>query len=148
MEKMITKEVESTALRKQWLMKKLFVSNGIKKFAFLIAVIFIFTSGSIVLADLNPPSPSAVNITLINPLGSANSDIGSVLQNIMQWLIMAGSPIAAFMVIVGGIQILVSGGEPAKFEKGKKTILYTAVGYGIILVGSGIISIVQKILSG
>ena len=119
-----------------------------KKIALLLAIVFAFTSGSIALADLNPPSPSATNITLINPLGGGNSDISSVINNVMQWLIMAGSPIAALMVVVGGIQILTSGGEPEKFKKGRQTILYTAIGYGIILVGSGIISIVEKILTG
>ncbi len=122
--------------------------KSMKKIALLLAIVFAFTSGSIALADLNPPSPSATNITLINPLGGGNSDISSVINNVMQWLIMAGSPIAALMVVVGGIQILTSGGEPEKFKKGRQTILYTAIGYGIILVGSGIISIVEKILTG
>ena len=98
--------------------------------------------------DTSNPNPPATNITLINPLGGGNSDISSVINNVMQWLIMAGSPIAALMVVVGGIQILTSGGEPEKFKKGRQTILYTAIGYGIILVGSGIISIVEKILTG
>lgn len=144
------KKVEPTTSRKQRFMNKVFVSNGMKKLAILLTLAFAVTFAGVAFAGNSPkpPGPTTVNITLINPLAGHTTSVGGVINNIMQWLITAGSPIAALMVIIGGIQILVSGGEPAKFEKGKKTILYTAVGYGIILVGSGIISIVQKILTG
>ena len=38
-------------------------------------------------------------------------------------------------------------GDPEKFAKGKKTILYTAIGYGIILIGWGFVTIIQDVLS-
>ena len=94
------------------------------------------------------PTPSNVNITLLNPLGTQNGTIEGIVSSIMDWLIKLGAPVAALMIIVGGIQILMSGGSPDKFEKGRNTILYTAIGYGIILLGDGIIKIVQKILQG
>ncbi len=94
------------------------------------------------------PSNTNVNVTLLNPLGTQNGTIEGIISSIMDWLIKLGAPVAALMIIVGGIQILMSGGSPDKFEKGRKTILYTAIGYGIILLGDGIIKIVQKILQG
>lgn len=96
----------------------------------------------------NPPSqPTQTSISLVNPLGTTN-DIEGIISNIMKWLVTVGGAVAALMIIVGGIQILTSGGKPEGFEKGKKTILYTAIGYGIILIGSGIISIVKILLNG
>ncbi len=97
----------------------------------------------------NPSTtPSNVSITLLNPLGSQNGTIEGILSNVLSWLVKLGSPIAALMIIIGGIQILTSGGAPDKFERGRKTILYTAIGYCIILIGDGIIKIIQAILQG
>ena len=36
--------------------------------------------------------------------------------------------------------------QPEKFKNGKMTILYTAIGYGIILIGEGITLIIKDIL--
>lgn len=94
----------------------------------------------------NPNPAGAESIILTNPLST--SSVGGLVDNVTNWLIKLGSPVAAVMVIVGGIQILTSGGNEDSFKKGRKTILYTAIGYGIILVGSGIIKIIEAILNG
>lgn len=57
------------------------------------------------------------------------------------------TPIAVLMVLVGAFQMLVSAGDPAKFQAGQKTILYSAIGYAIIFLGWGITSIIQSLLS-
>ncbi len=86
-------------------------------------------------------------IKLINPLGT-DSTIGDVIKNVLGGLQLIAIPIVAVMILVGGFQIMFAGGDPEKFKTGKKTILYTVVGYAIILIASGISFIIQEILSG
>jgi hypothetical protein len=83
---------------------------------------------------------------LVNPLGNVNS-FEDVLDNVMTWFVRLGAPLATLMIIIGGLQMLFAGGSPEKFKKGQSTILYTAIGYGIIILGSGIIKIIKALLS-
>ena len=85
-------------------------------------------------------------IKLINPLGT-DSTIGDVIKNVLGGLQLIAIPIVAVMILVGGFQIMFAGGDPEKFKTGKKTILYTVVGYAISLVAGGITSIIVEILS-
>ncbi len=52
------------------------------------------------------------------------------------------------MILIGAFQMLFSAGDPDKFQTGKKTILYTVIGYAIIFLSSVIISVVQNLLTG
>ncbi len=85
---------------------------------------------------------------LTNPLGDENMTFAQILCKIGDWLIQIGAPVAVLMVLVGAFQIMTSGGEPEKLNKGKKTILWTVVGYGILLLGWGIAEIIANVLGG
>jgi len=41
---------------------------------------------------------------------------------------------------------MTSGGNPENINRAKRTLLWTVIGYGIILVSRGIIEIVQQLL--
>jgi len=84
-------------------------------------------------------------ITLHNPAGS-NTTIADLIHNITSGLVTIATPIVAIMVLIGAFQILFAAGDPEKFKRGKKTILYTIIGYAIILVASGITSIIKDLL--
>lgn len=81
---------------------------------------------------------------LYNPLRT--TEIATILQKIINYLIKIGAPIVAIMVIYGGFLILTAGDNPEKVTNGKNTILYAAVGYAIILCSWGIIYIIKEIL--
>lgn len=81
------------------------------------------------------------SVSLENPLKWDN--IQDILKGVSDWLISFGAPIAIFMILVGAFMFLTSGGEPAKVERGKKTILWTIIGYGILLLGTEITKIVS-----
>jgi len=84
-------------------------------------------------------------IPLHNPAGS--DTISGLISNITRGLVTIATPIVAIMVLIGAFQILFATGDPEKFKRGKKTILYTIIGYAIILVASGITSIIKNLLS-
>jgi len=84
-------------------------------------------------------------IALPNPL-HATSTI-EILNNIIGAIqIYIAPPIAAIMVLIGAFQILFAGGNPDKFETGKKTILYTVIGYAIVLIACGITGLIADLL--
>ena len=50
------------------------------------------------------------------------------------------------MVIIGAFQIMFAGGNPENVTKGKKTILYSVVGFVIVVVASGVAFILKELL--
>lgn len=97
-------------------------------------------------ANTTPPQNSNASIELTNPLGGT-SDVRSLIERFVTILRDFATPIAVFMILLGAFRILTAAGDPAKFETGKKILLYTAIGYAIIFVGWGITSIIESLLS-
>lgn len=79
-----------------------------------------------------------------NPLGT--TDIFTILQGIIGYLIIIGELILAIMIIYGGYLILTAGDDPEKVKGGKNTILYATIGYIIIFCSYGIIYIIKEVL--
>ncbi len=82
---------------------------------------------------------------LTNPLGASTFE--DLLKNIVDWLITIATPIAVGMMLIGAFQMIFAGGNPERFATGKKTILYTAIGYAIIVIGWGMVSIIRDVLN-
>ncbi len=124
------------------------LSGSIKVGIFILLGLILFSQPIFSRAQL-----SGNTNTLINPLCPANdpncsrSDAEGLLHSIVDWLIRIGTPIAVGMILFGAFQMIFAGGDPEKFKKGKQTILYTAIGYAIILIGWGMTSIIQDFLS-
>lgn len=104
--------------------------------------------------EKKPPDISKTSeLKLDNPLcigggkDCANDDIPGLIESITAWLIKIGGVLAVGMIIWGAIQMITAAGSPEKFSDGKKTILYTVIGYVIILIGYGVVSIIKAILT-
>jgi hypothetical protein len=50
------------------------------------------------------------------------------------------------MVLVGGFQLMMAGGDTEKVTRGRKTILYAAVGFAVVLLAKSVALIIQNIL--
>ncbi len=61
--------------------------------------------------------------------------------------IQVGPFIVIIFVLVGGYQMIFSGGEAEKFSKGKNTIVYTVIGYALLLMSYGIVDIIKSALT-
>ena len=66
-------------------------------------------------------------------------------QKITGLLLTISIPIASIMVLVGGFQIMTAGGDPAKASNGKKTILYTAIGFVVVLLADTVPTLLQNL---
>lgn len=87
---------------------------------------------------------SAAGGQLDNPLGCG--DFKACLDKIMPYFLAIAVPIASIMIIYGGFQMMTAAGDPQKFTAGKKTLLYAAIGLGVVLSAEGIVAMIQKIL--
>lgn len=72
--------------------------------------------------------------------------VGDCIQNALNNIALLAIPIVAIMVLVGGFQIMFAGGNPEKASQGRKTVLYAVIGYAIILISTGVVSIIRSIL--
>lgn len=83
---------------------------------------------------------------LENPIESTT--ICQLLQKISGGAIAIGGSLSAVLVLIGAFQFLFSAGDPKRVELGKKTILYTVIGYVILLSSSAITYLVADLLGG
>jgi len=74
--------------------------------------------------------------------------LGWVVTQIATFLLYIAAPISVIMVLVGGFQMMTSGGDPQKFSTGKKTLVYAAVGFIVILLAQQADDIIASIFSG
>jgi len=83
-------------------------------------------------------------ICIPNPL--QYDKIEDIIKAITGFLKILAIPIASAMIIISGIQYLLSAGNVEKSQKAKKTITYTLIGLAIILAVDFIVGIAQEIL--
>ncbi len=119
---------------------------------FLVFSFILLTSSLLVYADGTQCNNAegiqcegSTSTSLANPLGT--SSVEDLLENIVNWLITIATPIAVGMILIGAFQMIFAGGNPERFATGRKTILYTAIGYAIIVIGWGMVSIIRDVLN-
>ncbi|OGY99724.1 MAG: hypothetical protein A2945_01855 [Candidatus Liptonbacteria bacterium RIFCSPLOWO2_01_FULL_52_25] len=97
----------------------------------LLSCFLLFAVFGIALADLT------------NPLGTC--DLSCLAGKITKFLFIISIPIVSIMVLVGGFQMMTAGGNPEKFSSGKKTILYAAIGFVVVLLADQVPKILKNL---
>ncbi|MGC9968216.1 MAG: pilin [Minisyncoccia bacterium] len=82
--------------------------------------------------------------TLQNPLGSCN-DLTCPMTAVMNFLFTIAIPLCGILVLVGGFQMMMAAGNPEKFTKGKKTILYAVIGFAVVLIAGSVAALIQNL---
>ncbi|MDP3880802.1 MAG: pilin [bacterium] len=83
------------------------------------------------------------NVKLENPLGKAN--ISTIILRVLDFLTKLAAVVLTIMILIGAWQLIISGGSPEKATTAKKTILWAAVGFVIILIAQGIGAIIKSL---
>ena len=73
------------------------------------------------------------------------SGIFCVLVNIINYLLSIGAAVSFIMLVVGGLQYMISGGDEKAITTSKSTITYAVLGLIIIF---GAILIINTVLGG
>ncbi len=87
------------------------------------------------------------SLTLMNPLGSGCASLGCPTEAVISFIYTVSLPICVIMVLWGGILMATSAGDPEKFGRGKKTLLYAAIGFMVILLAAGSAKSIQNFLA-
>jgi hypothetical protein len=82
-----------------------------------------------------------LSLVLSLPLAvGAQGILENIFTNIENLLYTLGFVVTIVFMIIGGYQMLTSAGDPKKFEQGKTTLLYAAIGFIVILIARSIVS--------
>ena len=82
---------------------------------------------------------------LIDPLGGQGfAQVAASVIAFIFWDVAV--PLCTIMVLVGAFQMMTAAGDPEKFGKGRKTVLYAAVGFAVALIAGGLVSVLKQIL--
>lgn len=81
---------------------------------------------------------------LCNPLQAKN--FTDLINNIMNFLFGVAIVLAPIMVVFAGFMFLTAGGNPAQFTKARSLLVWTAVGFGVILLAKGLTTVLRKII--
>lgn len=69
-----------------------------------------------------------------------DKELQSVVTEILKAIIAAAGIVAVIFIIIGGINYMTSAGDAQKVEKGKKTIIYAAIGLVICALAFAIVN--------
>jgi hypothetical protein len=83
-------------------------------------------------------------VTLPNPISATS--FTQVTTNVTNFLIQIAVPLTAIMALVGGFQMITAGGDPEKFSKGRKTLMYAAIGFAVVVLAGGVAAIIRNFL--
>jgi hypothetical protein len=107
----------------------------------LTAVVLILGAAPLAFAVLNP-------ITLTNPLGDSCKDLSCPVTSVTNFLFTIAIPLCGILILVGGFQMMTAAGDPEKFSKGKKTLLYTVIGFVVVLLAGSVAALIQGVFKG
>lgn len=90
-----------------------------------------------------PSSGSGVSFT--NPL--AYTTFCGLLGAFIKFLMYLAPVIAVLFILFGAFRMLTSGGDPERFEGGKRTILYTIVGFLVVIIAAALVGLIINTFS-
>lgn len=84
------------------------------------------------------------NLCKINFQGNQNNVIG----NVIQILIIIAIVVSVIFLIIGGIRWIMSGGDKAKVEQARSTIIAAIVGLVVSILAYAIVALIVSMLTG
>lgn len=83
--------------------------------------------------------------TLIcNPLQACEFE--EIIDNIIDFIFKIAIALAPLMIVIGAFYIMTAGGDTNRVTTGKNIILYTLIGFAIILLAKGLVAVIKQLL--
>lgn len=91
---------------------------------------------------------STTGITFCSPLGrgGGKTKIGELIDRITSWMLKVAFVVAPVMIIIAGVLFYKAAGNPSKIGLANRIVLWTVVGFLLILFSNAIGSIIDYIL--
>lgn len=96
-----------------------------------------------VISRENKDKGSVLNVP--NPVKADN--LTDLLTDVANFIFIIAIPISVIVILISGIRYLFAGGNEDKIKAARQALIWAAVGLVIILIGKGIISVIQGLLS-
>lgn len=90
-----------------------------------------------------PLLASADIITITNPIKATS--FGELINGLLTFLWWIALALVPLMIVIAGFYFVTAAGDPAKVEKAKGIILYTVIGFIIILLARGFVELLKQI---
>jgi hypothetical protein len=88
--------------------------------------------------------PKTQDFELPNPLGTTNFQ--DVLSRILSGLTIIAIPVVAIIIVVAAFQLITGGGNPEKRKGAMNMIVWSAIGFGVLLLADSVAFIVKDLL--
>ena len=99
----------------------------------------------ILLALASPVIVSADEIIRIeNPITAESFE--EIIDNVIDFVFKIAIVLAPLMVAIGGFLLLTAGGNISQVGRAKSLLLWTAIGFLVVLLSKGILAIINQIL--
>lgn len=110
----------------------------LNKISFSVFAILVPTSTLAACPGGNPPP------CLITSIPSGSNKIVSFLKNIQGWMLGFAGALAILFIVIGGVKMITSSGNPKQLESAKKTLTYAIIGLVVILLFSVILNLIAN----
>ena len=87
---------------------------------------------------------SVLAVTIENPLKAKT--FGGLINNLISFIFWIALALFPLMIVIAGIYFVTAAGNPEQIEKAKSIILYTLIGFIVILVAKGFIELLKQVL--
>lgn len=93
-------------------------------------------------------SKALEGLTSISGAAGSDTDLMSLVTNILNAVFLVIGVIAVVVIIIGGVNYTTSQGDPSKVKKAKDTILYGIIGLIVSLLAYAIVNFVLTNIAG
>jgi hypothetical protein len=83
-------------------------------------------------------------VPIINPLGA--SSFTDLINNLIDFLFTISIIVAPILLVIAGIIFMTAAGDPSRVATARRMLLWTIVGFGIILISKGLVTVLQGVL--
>ena len=89
-------------------------------------------------------APTSMVFQFRNPIGATSfTDLTNTLINFLFTLAVILAPI---LLVIAGVIFMTAAGEPGRVKTARSMLLWTVVGFGIILIAKGLVEVLKAIL--
>lgn len=71
-----------------------------------------------------------------------------LIENLIDFVFVIAVAVAPLMILVAGFLFLTAGGAPDKIGRAKQMILWTVIGFAVVMLAKGLIAVLEQILGG
>ena len=101
---------------------------------------------SILLALLLPvAAPVFAQTAIPNPIEAVSFE--AVINNIIDFIFKIAVVLVPLMIIIGGVMFLTAAGNLEKVNQAKRILIWTIIGFLIVLLSKGILAMLETILT-